>query len=651
MTLGASSLVGLSGCGQPDPEPCTTPEECYQLVTVEIPDGIELEIGGLVAHEDHSLSVATRRGEVWRIEGAYDTVGTAGYTRFAEGLHEPLGLAWKDGAYYTSQRAELTRLVDTDSDGRADVYETVYPYPITGNYHEYAYGPEILPDGSFYVTLNLGWVGYGNSPVPWRGWALNISPDGAMTPIAAGMRSPAGIGVLRNGDMFYAENQGDWIGSGYITHIEPGDFGGHPNSLAWSDLPGSPVKLTMNDIPDTGEPRHVVGSDVPAFKLPTAWFPHTLMGISTAGILEDVTGGGFGPFDGQLFVGDQGHSKIMRVFLDSVDGVYQGMVFPFYEGLDSGPLRLAWGTDHSLWVGQTSRGWAATGTEPFALQRLVWTGRPSFEMKAVRATESGFEVEFTDRVDLVAAVSTSNYDVTGFTYKYHSTYGSPIVNSLVHEVSEASVSNDGLIVSLSVGGLRAGYIHEIRLDSGIVSATGTPLLHNYGFYTLNRIPGGRQTTAGAGMTETAAPETSAKRVNVVPPDWTDGPDATLTVSTLPGLRFDKEELRVRPGSNVQLTFENADDMLHNLVVTSPDAADDVADAAIALGLAGQSRAFVPDDSDVLAHTGLLQPETSESIYFTAPTVPGRYAFVCTFPGHARTMRGVLIVGNSSEVAS
>lgn len=66
-----------------------------------------------------------------------------------------------------------------------------------------------------------------------------------MTPWATGMRSPAGLGMV-DGDLFYADNQGDYIGSGGIWHVEEGDFTGHPAGLRWTDEPNSPVDITMD---------------------------------------------------------------------------------------------------------------------------------------------------------------------------------------------------------------------------------------------------------------------------------------------------------------------------------------------------------------------------------------------------------------------
>ncbi len=127
-----------------------------------------------------------------------------------------------------------------------------------------------------------------------------------MTPIAAGLRSPCGFTVTSKGDWFYAENQGEWVGSGHVTHVERGDFTGHPASLAWSGLVGSNVKLKVEDIPDDDVPNFEQAKKIPGMKTPAVWFPPHIMGISNSDIREDVTGGKFGPYAGQFYVGDQG---------------------------------------------------------------------------------------------------------------------------------------------------------------------------------------------------------------------------------------------------------------------------------------------------------------------------------------------------------
>lgn len=639
-----------------------TENDYYRIVTLPIPENISLEVGGLAVLPDGRLAASTRRGEVWMISNPYlKGSGQPTFKRFAHGLHEPLGLLNRpDGSFLITQRGEITKLIDTDGDGVADVYDSFYKWPLSGNYHEYSYGPVQAPNGELLVTLNLDWIGFGASLAKWRGWLLKFDEKGNMTPWATGLRSPAGYFALRSGDIFYAENQGDWVGSGRVTHLDKGDFAGNPAGLRWTSEAGAPLSLKPEDVPNTGEPMYEVAKRLHHLKPPAVWFPHTLMGISTSDMKEDVTDGKFGPFAGQVFVGDQGHSKIMRMALEKVNGKWQGVCFPFREGFQSGILRMEWGLDGSMFVGQTSRGWSATGKDPFGIQRMVWTGKTPFEMKTVRAMPDGFEVEFTLPVDVKTASDAASYQFNSFTYKYHRTYGSPIINASERPIRYIKASDDGLKARIVLDSLKLGYIHEIKAE-GIRSATGLPLLHNFGYYTLNEIPAGDKIPTAMYLapkspatlpdhsahampaTTTANNAPTSKRPTAQPADWLNGPDQVVTIGTKPGLKFDTPEIQVKAGSRVKWVFNNNDDMLHNCVIVKPNTANAVGEAAIKLGLKGAEMQYIPKSANVLYHTNLLQPETSETLYFVAPTQPGEYVYVCTFPGHHTLMVGKLKV--------
>ncbi|MEZ4852471.1 MAG: auracyanin family protein, partial [Bacteroidia bacterium] len=590
----------------------------YRIETLPIPSNAFLEVGGLTFTDKNQLAASSRRGEVWVIDNPYGN--NPRFNLFAHGLHEPLGLAFKDGGFYLAQRGELTRLEDKNNDGTADVYRTIYRWPLSGNYHEYSYGPLILPDGDMLLALNLGWDGKGVSWAKWRGWMIKVSPEGEMTPFATGFRSPAGFGFNSQGDIFYAENQGDWVGSGRMTHVEMGDFVGNPAGLKWANDPHSPVKLTIDDIPNGEGTLYQAAKRVPGIKPPSVWFPHTLMGISTSDILNDNTQGGFGPYAGQLFVGDQGHSKIMRVFQEKVNGVYQGICFPFLEGFSSGILRMIWGENATMFVGMTSRGWAATGKDLYGIQRVKWTGRLPFEMLAVRAQSDGFEIEFTKPVNRQEAATAAMYSIRSFTYHYHNTYGSPVVDPRDCQIQNIEVSEDGKKVRLYLSGIREGYIHEIALKN-IKAADGTPLLHSTGYYTLNEIPAGKRIHAEHDMENmTASSDTEvyydpAKYQTKIPAAWNNQVDQTITIGTLPGLKYDLAEFTVKAGSRVKIQFNNPDDMQHNLVIGVPGSVDEIGQMAFNLGLDGPNRGYIPDSEKILYHTSLLQPHSEEAIYF------------------------------------
>ena len=506
-------------------------EDFFKINKLRSPEGTLLEVGGLCTMPDGNLAIATRRGDVYIVENP--TSPKPYFRKFASGLHELLGIAYKNGSLYVAQRGELTRLQDANMDGKADIFETIYAWPLSGNYHEYSYGPKIAPDGSFYVTLNLGFGDVwwsGTSFVPWRGWALRIFEDGRMEPWATGLRSPCGISMI-DGELFYTDNQGDWVGSGSIMPIKKGAFLGNPGGLVWTNMPNSPLKLTQEAIFSKVNPRIEfsedgrrakpeniekesfktladIKKDVPELQMPAVWLPHGVLGISNSEIVK-IPKGVFGPFEEQLLVGDQGQSKISRVFMEKVKGELQGCAWDFRSGFQSGVLRMSWANDGSLFVGETNRGWGSAGEANEGMQRLYWNSFMPFEMKTVKAMPDGFEIEFTKPIDKKKAANLSSYLVESFNYKYTPVYGSPPVNLKKCPVKGVKVSEDGLTVRIIVGDLRQYYIHKISLDGIRDQDSSYSLVHSTAYYTLNNIPDGPSLSLKEVSTKNVAIATAA----------------------------------------------------------------------------------------------------------------------------------------------
>ena len=457
----------------------------YEIVTVPIPAGIVLEAGALQVMPNGRLAVSTRIGDIYMIDGAFENPPThAKFHPFASGLHEVLGLALRDGWLYATQRGEVTRMKDLNGDGRADVFETVSDdWGITGDYHEYAFGSKFDKDGNVWVTLTL--TGSFTSETEFRGWCLRITPDGKAIPTCSGLRSPGGIGTNSVGDVFFSENQGPWNGACALKHLKPGAFVGNPSGNAWYKLTDALGKRPQD--PQSGSRMHIEAKKIPELLPPAILFPYPKMGQSTSGMASDSTHGKFGPFQDQLFVGDQTHSTVMRVYLEKVNGRYQGACFPFRSGFASGNLALEFAPDASLVVYGTDRGWGARGGKPFALQRLVWTGQTPFEIHEMRAKSDGFELTFTQPVDPVAAAATASYSLETYTYIYQSSYGSPEVDKTTPTIKSIVVAKDGRSARLLVDGLQEGHVHELHLP-GVRSAKGDPLLHPAAYYTMNYIP-------------------------------------------------------------------------------------------------------------------------------------------------------------------
>jgi cytochrome c551/c552 len=531
-------------------------EDYYKIVSLPVPEGILLEVGGVTMMPNGSMALATRRGDIWVVENPSSR--NPYFRKFASGLHEVLGLVYKDGSFYCAQRGELTKLTDKNGDGKADSYETVHAWEVSGHYHEYSFGPKIAPDGGFFVSGNVAfgdeewWRGEARAKT--RGSIFKIYEDGRYEPWAAGMRSPAGLGMI-DGELFYSDNQGDWMGSGGIWHVKKGAFVGHPASLKWTTMQNSPVKLTEEQFfaerdnrkvkNATGyyiKPENVVDEKFkmlyelrekyPMVQTPVVWLPHGILGISNSEIIRDETNGDFGPFAGQVFIGDQGQSKIMRVFMEKVNGEFQGAAWDFRGGFQSGVMRMTFSPDGSMFVGETNRGWGSAGDANQGLQRLVWNGKVPFEMLTCKAMPDGFEINFTMPVDRKSAEDLASIAASSFIYKHHPVYGSPPVNKQDLKIKGVKLSEDAKTLRIVIDGLRPYYIHELNLE-GLRSATNSwSLVHPTVYYTLNAIPDGNKLatnelkTFDSGKSKATAPSKTAKEV--VSPDGKGKPTAATT---------------------------------------------------------------------------------------------------------------------------
>lgn len=459
----------------------------FRLSTLKIPDDVHLEAGSLEMLPDGRLAVSTRRGEIWLVAQPFsEEASQQKWTRFAHGLHEVLGVSYREGWLYVTQRADVSRLKDTDGDDVADLFEVVNDdWEVSGDYHEYAFGSKFDRDGHLWVVLCL--TGSFSSECKYRGWCLRITPDGKMIPTTSGIRSPGGIGANLLGDMFYTDNQGPWNGTCALKHLWPGKFVGHPGGFAWYDLPEAKAAMGPKPLEPQSKSRFMVeATKIPEYVPPVILFPYKKMGQSASGVVCDESQGTFGPFAGQLFVGDQTNSTVMRCFLEKIDGYYQGACFPFREGFGSGTLALSQ-QGKSMFVGGTNRGWGSRGSKPFSLERIEWTGKVPFEIHELRAKPDGLELTFTEPVDANAAGDVKSYSLLTYTYPFQADYGGPEVDFTTPTIQSAQVSDDGKSVRLIVDGLVAGHIHELHA-AGVKSTTGLPLLHAEAYYTLNRIP-------------------------------------------------------------------------------------------------------------------------------------------------------------------
>lgn len=471
----------------------------YTVETIQMPEGLTAETGGITFLPDGRLVACFIRGEVM----IYNPK-TKEWKLFAEGLHEPLGIiAQSESEMIIMQRPELTRVKDTDGDGQADLYEKVSDdFGLSGNYHEFNYGPVKDKDGNLFISLNtaspggnvkpeirgkLNPLGRDNQPglyemysvVPNRGWVLKISPDGKLHPYASGLRSPNGLGFDKKGNLFVTDNQSDWVETSTLYHIKEGHFYGHPASLIWNKgwKRGNPFVIPLNELDSMRTKAAVL-------------FPQGIMANSPSQPLSDLTEGKFGPFAGQLFIGEMNRDRIVRVMLEEVGGELQGACIPFIDGhgLRKGNNRLAFSPDGSLWVGQIAFGWSGDR----GIQRIVYNGTPPADIYSMNLTKDGFDLTFTQALDKAKALNPEHYQFRHYYYKYQRKPKNEGADKSTQQdirdvpVKHIKISSDRKKVSVTLGELKPGYIYELKLGD-ITSAEGKPLANKLICYTLNNL--------------------------------------------------------------------------------------------------------------------------------------------------------------------
>lgn len=430
--------------------------------------GLTPAVGGLDFNSKGDLYVSTwdSLGQVFVLKNAVSgDTNKITVKRIATGLAEPLGLKVVADKVYVLQKQELTELVDLDGDEVTDEYRTICnAWGVTGNFHEFAFGLA-YQDGFFYAALAIGIMPGGKSMNPQnkdRGKVIKISPDGRYEVVARGLRTPNTIGVGVDRELFVADNQGDWLPACKLMHIKKGAFYGN-NSV---------------------EPEKY-GKD--AMTQPVAWFPQNEIGNSTSqpALLN------WGPYKNQMVVGDVHYGGLQRVFVEKVNGDYQGAAFRFTQGLEGGTNRVILGPDDALYIGMvgSNGNWGQYGKKWYGLQKLTYTAKPVFDMVSMSARDNGFEITFTEPLKTGLGQKAEDYEIMQWQYVPTMSYGGPKVNETTLPITHVVVSTDRKKVFLGVSGLKAGHVVYLHANyDRVQSAEGRKLWTTEAWYTLNAIP-------------------------------------------------------------------------------------------------------------------------------------------------------------------
>jgi len=440
----------------------------YALTTLR-PKDFKPRVGGIDFLPDGRMVICNwePEGGVYIVDGIQGDARNVRVKRIAAGLAEPLGIKVVGKDIYVLQKQELTKLIDHNGDDVIDEYFAVANgWGVTSNFHEFAFGL-VYKNGHFYANLATAINPGGSSTQPQnpdRGKVIKIAPNGSFEFVAHGLRTPNGIGLGYRNEIFITDNQGDWLPSSKLLHFKPGAFFG------------------SRSVNPTGTQGLV---EMP----PVVWLPQGEIGNSPSEPILLVNG----PYKGQMAHGDVTYGGLQRVFVENIEGQLQGVVFRMTQGLEAGINRVKSGPDGAIYVGGigSTGNWGQEGKERFGLQKLTYTGKPTFEMLAVRAMTNGVEIEFTQPIAEGVGEAPREYMVDMFRYQPTAEYGGPKLDETQLPVRSVTLSRDRKKAFLELQGMKPGRVVHVRLDSGIASANGLPLWSTEAWYTLNRIPTNR----------------------------------------------------------------------------------------------------------------------------------------------------------------
>lgn len=584
---------------------------------------------------DGSALVCTMQGDVWHVQGLEQGSelqkgsGQVTWKRFAAGLHHPLDLLVDKDGIFVQCRDQLVRLVDLNGDSEADYYQCFSKaFETSPAGHDYICGLQRDSQGNFYTaTGNQGLV--------------RISRDGLKAEvIATGFRNPDGLGILPDDTVTVPCSEGEWTPASMICAVE--------NAARLSQA--QPLHYGYRGPKNGRQPE-----------LPLVYLPRGMDNSSGGQCV--VPKGVWGAMSEQLLHLSFGAGSWFQVLVDSVNGQLQGGLVPLAGDFQSSVHRGRFSPkDNSFYV-CGMHGWGAYTADDGCFQRVRYSGERFQHPIGFHAHRNGVVVRFAEPVDEKIATNSQSHFAQSWNYRYSAAYGSseyspshPGVEGHDPLVITRIVLLDDRTLFFEIPDIQpVNQLHlRMHVNSNDKQRTASPTgsghdllmtvhaldndFSNYEGYE----PFDKTIAAHPMLVDMAISAVTKKNPWLAP---TGGDERAIEIQTGKNLTFQQSELKVKAGAAIALTLSNPDVVPHNWVLIQPNKLNAIGELANRMISSPEAYAkhYVPDSNDVLYYTDIIGPDQKQTIHFKAPSQPGKYPYLCTFPGHCMVMNGVMIV--------
>ncbi len=577
---------------------------------------------------DGSAVLCTMQGDVWQATGLDSGLQKVSWRRIASGLFQPLGMVVHDDQIFVIGRDQLTRLHDLNKDGEIDYYECFSrALETSSSGHDFTCDLWRDSEGRFYTASGKQGV-------------MRIAADGQSAEVVAnGLRNSDGLGLAPNGLVTIPSSEGDWMPASMIAAIRP-------EGPILNRLPGQ--SPDGRSVPFFGRP----GGDLKQPpEIPMLYLPRGLDNSSGGQVYVDSDR--WGPVKGQMVHLSFGAGRAFLLLRDEFDGWIQGAVVPIAGEFASGAHRGKFNPrDGQLYVSGMA-GWGTYTTDDGCFQRVRYNGDKPQLPVGFHVHENGIRIDFLNTLEQAQIADPDLHFVQAWNYRYSGAYGSPEYSSRqlglrghdVLDVQSVNVLPGGKSLFLEIRNLQR--VNQLHL----LVTTGDEQEHDL-FMSVNHLdkafrdfpsyqPTDKIILPHPMLADLARPVVSTRN----PFNKAIAGAKPLTLKAAKNLMFDQTELRLPAGQAVKLTFKNPDSVPHNWALLKPGTLQKVGEQCNRLISDPQAAAqhYIPASSDILAHTNVVEPYAEHTIYFQAPSEPGLYPYLCTFPGHWMVMNGVLVV--------